>query len=167
LGIRSNFAPFVIVVAQLLVRTTYGGPKMSYLAERRLLGAALIFGAALVATVGPALAEKVNFRAMMESDTQETIEQLNLTSTQKTEVKPILDGAITQRMAVFEAYRIKPGEPPPPAIATLIQVQGRMDDIRTAVHTELTPILKPDQLTKADELDEQFRQKYRNILLGR
>ncbi len=104
---------------------------------------------------------------MMESDTQETIEKLNLTTTQKAEVTPILKGAITQRMAVFEAYRIKPGEPPPPPIATLIQVQGRMDDIRTAVHTELTPILKPDQLAQADELDEQFREKYRSILLAR
>jgi hypothetical protein len=140
---------------------------MSYLAGRSLLIAALVLGVALAATVGPALAEKVDFRAMMESDTQETIEQLNRTATQKAEVTPILKGAITQRMAVFEAYRIKPGEPPPPPIATLIQVQGRMDDIRTAVHTELTPILKPDQLAKADELDEQFRTKYRNILLAR
>lgn len=140
---------------------------MSYLAGRSLLIAALVLGVALAATVGPALAEKVDFRAMMESDTQETIEQLNLTATQKAEVTPILKGAITQRMAVFEAYRIKPGEPPPPPIATLIQVQGRMDDIRTAVHTELTPILKPDQLAKADELDEQFREKYRSILLAR
>jgi len=126
-----------------------------------------VLGAALAAMAGPALAEKVDFRAMMESDTQETIEQLNLTTTQKAEVKPILEGAITQRMAVFEAYRIKPGEPPPAPISTLIQVQGRMDDIRTAVHTELTPILKPDQLAKADQLDEQFRTKYRNILLAR
>ena len=126
-----------------------------------------MLGAALAAMAGPALAEKVDFRAMMESDTQETIEQLNLTTTQKAEVKPILEGAITQRMAVFEAYRIKPGEPPPAPISTLIQVQGRMDDIRTAVHTELTPILKPDQLAKADQLDEQFRTKYRNILLAR
>ena len=140
---------------------------MSYLAGRSLLIAALVLGVALAATVGPALAEKVDFRAMMESDTQETIEQLNLTATQKAEVTPILKGAITQRMAVFEAYRIKPGEPPPPPIATLLQVQGRMDDIRTAVHTELTPILKPDQLAKADELDEQFREKYRSILLAR
>lgn len=140
---------------------------MSYLAGRRLLRVALVLGAALAAMAGPALAEKVDFRAMMESDTQETIEQLNLTTTQKAEVKPILEGAITQRMAVFEAYRIKPGEPPPAPISTLIQVQGRMDDIRTAVHTELTPILKPDQLAKADQLDEQFRTKYRNILLAR
>jgi len=140
---------------------------MSYLAGRSLFKVALVLGAALAAMAGPLLAEKINFRAMMESDTQETIEQLNLTTTQKAEVKPILEGAVTQRMAVFEAYNIKPGEPPPPPITTLIQVQGRMDDIRTAVHTELAPILKPDQLSKADELDEQFRTKYRNILLAR
>jgi hypothetical protein len=140
---------------------------MNYLAKRRLLAAALVLGAILAAPAGPALAEKVNFRAMMETDTQETIEKLNLTSTQKAEVTPILKGAVTQRMAVFEAYNIKPGEPPPPPIATLIQVQGRMDDIRTGVHTALTPILKPEQLRTADELDEQFREKYRNILLAR
>ena len=140
---------------------------MKCLAVQRLIAVAIALGALAVLAVSPAFAEKVNFRAMMESDTQETIEKLNLTKTQKAEVTPILKGAITQRMAVFEAYRIKPGEPPPPPIATLIQVQGRMDDIRTAVHTELSPILKPDQLSKADELDEQFREKYRNILLAR
>ena len=140
---------------------------MKCLAVQRLIAVAIALGALAVLAVSPAFAEKVNFRAMMESDTQETIEKLNLTTTQKAEVTPILKGAITQRMAVFEAYRIKPGEPPPPPITTLIQVQGRMDDIRTAVHTELSPILKPDQLSKADELDEQFREKYRNILLAR
>lgn len=138
---------------------------MKYLAVRRLVAIALV--AILAAAAGPTLAEKVDFRAMMEADTQETIEQLKLTTTQKAEVTPILEGAITQRMAVFEAYRIKPGEPPPPPIATLIQVQGRMDDIRTAVHTELTPILKPEQLRTADQLDQQFRGKYRSILLAR
>jgi len=140
---------------------------MKCLAVQRLFAAAIALCALAVLAASLASAEKVDFRAMMESDTQETIEKLNLTTTQKAEVTPILKGAITQRMAVFEAYRIKPGEPPPPPIATLIQVQGRMDDIRTAVHTALTPILKPDQLAKADELDEQFRQKYRNILLAR
>ncbi len=140
---------------------------MKCLAVQRLLAVVIALGALAALATSPAFAEKVDFRAMMESDTQETIEKLNLTTTQKAEVTPILKGAITQRMAVFEAYRIKPGEPPPPPIATLIQVQGRMDDIRTAVHTELTPILKPDQLAKADELDEQFREKYRSILLAR
>ena len=140
---------------------------MNCLAVQRLFAAAIALGALAALAASPALAEKVNFRKMMEVDTRETIEQLNLTPTQKAVVKPILEGAITQRMAVFEAYNIKPGEPPPPPIATLIQVQGRMDDIRTGVHTALTPILKPDQLAKADELDQQFRGKYRNILLAR
>ena len=140
---------------------------MKCLAVQRLLSVVITLGALAALAASPAFAEKVDFRAMMESDTQETIEKLNLTATQKAEVTPILEGAITQRMAVFEAYRIKPGEPPPPPIATLIQVQGRMDDIRTSVHTALTPILKPDQLRTADQLDEQFREKYRNILLAR
>jgi len=139
---------------------------MKCLAVQRLFAAAVALGALAALAASPALAEKVNFREMMQEDTQETIEKLNLSTTQKAQVKPILQGAITQRMAVFEAYNIKPGEPPPPPIATLIQVQGRMDDIRTGVHTALTPILKPDQLRKADELDEQFREKYRSILLA-
>jgi len=139
---------------------------MKCLAVQRLFAAIVALIAVLAIASASAIAAPVDFRAMMEADTNETMKRLHLTPAQEPTVKAILNGAIAQRMAVFEAYQIKPGVPPPPPIATLIQVQGRMDDIRTAIHTALTPILKPDQLATADRLDEEFRGKYRKILLS-
>lgn len=139
---------------------------MKCLAAQRLFALFVAVGIVLSMASASASAKPVDFRAMMQADTNETIKRLKLTPAQEPTVKAILDGAIAQRMAVLEAYQIKPGVPPPAPIATLIQVQGRMDDIRTAIHTALTPVLKPDQLALADRLSEEYRGKYRRILLN-
>ena len=121
---------------------------------RHVVSIVTVFIAVMVASATITAAQQIDVERV-----QPIIARLNLTETQKTAARPIVEAGIRERLQILQEAGFERGQKP--SLLQLLKVRGPIKESQARTEAQLSDILASDQMEEYRKIVEEAREQMR------